>query len=239
MRRITCRTFAIRSMPAFAVLDSYDWPAQYGRSLTGVLALCVTVVACQSEPLNQQAVISNGAAPGYIALEINSPSSQGDLYWRYRITPSRGTVQRLAAGQYRGPYQSANSDCYKAIELQSPDGRFVARCFDYANGTTSEFEVMSSDRRSDVVFHWSPTQWRGISGFYWSPNSRSLAILNCSERHGRGVFDLVWSLAGHPVRYHTFYLDLIDIETRQMVEYVLRHDVVDGTGRVLGWEQPR
>src|SRR6476469_5123093 len=88
--------------------------------------LCVSTGACRQQAPTKQAVVSSSIAPGHIEVEIDSPGSEGDLYRRYRLTPSRGAVELMNADQHRSPYLSPRMDCFERTVTESPDFRFIA-----------------------------------------------------------------------------------------------------------------
>ena len=43
-----------------------------------------------------------------------------------------------------------------------------------------------------------------IDGIAWAPDSRSIAVLVQGERYGKGPFDLLSALTGHPAPYTSY-----------------------------------
>jgi hypothetical protein len=197
------------------------------------------LIACQNQPPFKQPLMSNDIASGSIKIDVISPRTAEDQYWRYRLVPSLGQVGQSEAGRQvavRGPASPFinGADCFQGADFTSPDHQFSARCFGEESRKAPQFTItaLSTGR---IIFRWAPSEWRGIDGFAWSPNSRSVALANYSEHYGKGVFDRFWAKAGHPVPYHTIYVDIIDVEHQVSAEYQIRKDVVTGSARILEW----
>jgi hypothetical protein len=195
---------------------------------------CATTCGCQNRPSGSQSVVTGDVAPGNILIEVSSPKSTSDPYWRYRVVPAQGLVQQISAGPHSDPYTATRFDCFKGVSVPSADHIFVAECSGQSFLAHAEFTV-SEVRSGHILFRWDPPGWQGVAGFLWSPNSRSVALLTYSERRGRGPMDLVWAVAGHPVPYHTFFVELIDVQRERSIKYVVRKDVYMGEGRILTW----
>jgi len=200
------------------------------------LALCcVVAIACERRAPRKQQVVSPELAPGNITLELTRHGAEKDQFWHYRITPSLGEVERTDVGEHTIPYSTPHVNCFKGTEVISYDHRFVASCFGEKSGKRPQLTIKAavSDK---TIFEWAPPRSRGIAGFIWSSNSRCLALLTYSERHGRRPLDLIWSFAGHPVPVNTFYVELIDPQTSKSVEYVVNYDMRVGYGSILSWD---
>jgi hypothetical protein len=83
---------------------------------------------------------------------------------------------------------------------------------------------------------WTPSE-RGIRGFAWSPNSRSVAILNVSSYIGKKPLELLAAFSGHPVPHDKVYLDFFDVQTGQVTEFTVRGNVVSSFTRILNWSK--
>ena len=49
--------------------------------------------------------------------------------------------------------------------------------------------------------------------------------------------ELLSALSGHPVPHDTVFLDIMDVQTRKVVEYAVRKDVVSSFTRILKWSE--
>jgi hypothetical protein len=54
---------------------------------------------------------------------------------------------------------------------------------------------------------------------------------------GKSPLELLSALSGHPVPHDTVFLDIMDVQTRKVVEYVVRKDVVSSFTRILKWSE--
>ncbi len=121
--------------------------------------------------------------------------------------------------------------CAERPEASSLDGRYLARC-----SGSADFEVVDT-KTAATLYHWKPNEWRGIRGFAWAPNSHSIAILNYSEYYGKSPLELLSGLSGHPVPHDTVFLDVIDVRTASVTEYLVRKNVVYSFTRILKWSE--
>jgi len=211
----------------------------YGQKAIFVGLLSMSL-GCEHGPPQKHPVVGSDIAPGNIIIEVTSPKTGGDKFWRYQVMPSRGQAIQVQAGrQTSGRWDTAavssgQVDCSHESVAVSPNQKFLARCFGELPGRSAQFTVTTT-AVDKVVFRWRPANWRAIDGFVWFPTSRSIALLTHSEKHGTGLVELLWAGAGHPVPHDTFYLDVVDIEEGRSYEYVIRYDVLTGSGRILNW----
>jgi len=107
----------------------------------------------------------------------------------------------------------------------------VARCMISKKG--NEQFLVVQDNTGATVSQWKRS--RGIRGFAWAPNSRSIAVLNTANHIGLSPLELLSALSGHPVPHDTVFLDIVDVQTKKVAEYVVRKDVVSSFTRILKW----
>lgn len=214
--------------------------------LLAILAAVLTlaVVACSNSPAtatDPQTVLSADVAPGAILIDILQ-GGQPEHYWQYEIKPAAGSVRQVADKIFP---DSAHEDiphtfeqpagaieaCAKTPEANSPDGLYSARC---AKLNSDEFFVNHA-HTADTLYHWEPKEQRAIRGFAWAPNSSSVAILNLSEHYGKGPLESLSAASGHPVPHDTVLLDVLDVATGKVTEYVVRRNVLSAFTRILAW----
>jgi hypothetical protein len=115
----------------------------------------------------------------------------------------------------------------------SPDGALQAYC------TTSNYsdalEIYSAGAGGGRVAEWKKE--RGIRGFAWSANSQSIAILDVTSYSGKTPLELFSALSGHPVPHDKVLLDIFELRTGHVTEYVIRDNVVSSFTRILNWSQ--
>jgi hypothetical protein len=99
---------------------------------------------------------------------------------------------------------------------------------------SDEFSVIRN-KTTETLYHWNPKDWRGVRGFVWAPNSRSVAFLNKSEYYRKSPLELLSALSGHPVPHDTVFLNVLDVGTGRVSEYVVRRNVYAAFTRILNW----
>jgi len=134
------------------------------------------------------------------------------------------------------------TNCYRSPMLMSPDGRYVAFCTDrFEKGIildhefSNELVILDARTKSE----WMRPRLNGrnkIRGICWSPDSGEVAVLSYQEEMGIGPLELLYMMAGHPVPYMTFYLDLYHIRSRSTSHIVLERGCKYGFGRILDWQ---
>ena len=181
-------------------------------------------------------------ATGIILIDVLE-SGHPEYYWQYELQPSTGLVRKTKEEKFK---DYAHEDipqgfqrptgtiegCEKDPEATSPDGKYLARC------TGSEIGLFLLNKKtSQTVYQWTPSEWRRIRGFAWSPNSHSVAILDISSYYGNGPIELLSGLLGHPVPHDTIFLDILDVGTGKVIEYMVRKDVPYSFSRILNWSE--
>lgn len=212
------------------------------------VVFALAVAACSNSPAtatNPQTVLSADVAPGVILIDILQ-GGKPEHYWQYEIRPAAGSVRQVADKTFP---DSAHEDipqvfqqpagaieaCAETPEANSPDGVYSARC---TKLNSDEFFVNNA-QTTETLHDWKPKEWRGIRGFAWAPNSRSVAILNLSEYYGKGPLESLSAAAGHPIPHDTVLLDVLDVGTGKVTEYVVRRNVVYAFTRILAWSDAK
>ncbi len=212
----------------------------------GVIFFALTLlIGCSSSRTQQpsrQAVISGNVATGAILIDVLE-SGHPEYYWQYELQPSTGLVRKIKEEKFQDyahediPHvfqqpTGAIEACAKKPETTSPDGKYLARC------TGSEVGLFVVDKKNgQTVYQWTPTEWRQIRGFAWSPNSHSVAILNISSYYGGSPIERLSGLSGHPVPHDTIFLDILDVGTGKATEYMVQKDVPYSFSRILNWSE--
>ncbi len=215
--------------------------------LTAVfLVLSVEVVGCSSSQtanITHQTMLGPDVAPGVVLIDVLE-AGRPEHYWQYRVQPTGGLVRQVKDEKFQDyahediPHafqqpSGAIETCTRTPKANSPDGSYLAYCSKF---NSDEFFVINR-KTTETLRHWKPREWRGISGFAWAPNSRSVAFLNVSEYYGKSPLELLSGLSGHPVPHDTVFLDVLDVRTGEVTEYVVRKNVVSAFTRILEWSE--
>lgn len=213
-----------------------------------LIALASSLIDCsrgqmeQSSPPARQAIMSGDVAPGVILIDILK-SGHPENYWQYEVRPTIGSVRKVKEETFRDyahediphdflPPTGAIGRCPSDTKATSLDRKFLAYCAASEGGL-----VIADTKTLGILFLWKPQEWRGISGFGWSPNSQSIAILNRSSYYGKTPLELLSGKLGHPVPHDTIFLDVLDVRTGKTTEYPVREDVTYSFARILNWSQ--
>jgi hypothetical protein len=205
-------------------------------------------------------VVVNAGAPGTILVEVAGNSSSKRRYSEFEIHPALGQVrlakEELANFDSGSPFPASESpaesfdDCRSSPEAASPDKRLLARCTVLPMPKSAEFGrpnlVVMNEGTSTTLYHWTSKtghtsagfkEERDIKGFAWAPNSRAIAVLNGSEHYRKDPLGVLAGLSGHPIPHTAVYLDIVDVQTGNVTEYLLRKDVSYSSVRILSWSK--
>jgi hypothetical protein len=213
-----------------------------------LIALASSLINCsraqmeQSPPPARRAIMSGDVAPGVILIDILK-SGHPENYWQYEVRPTTGSVRKVKEETFRDyahediPHDffrpaGAIGGCPSDTKATSFDRTFLAYCAASEGGL-----VIADTKTLGILFLWKPQEWRGISGFGWSPNSQSIAILNRSSYYGNTPLELLSGKMGHPVPHDTIFLDVLDVRTGKTTEYPVREDVPYSFARILNWSE--
>ena len=210
------------------------------------LASSAEMIGCSSSRTEQpapQTVLSADVAPGLVLIDVLE-SGKPENYWQYEVRPSSGWVRKVKQESFQDfaheniPHvfhqpAGAIETCTKKPEANSPDGKYSAHC---EKSGSDEFFVIDK-KTNEMLYHWKPTEWRGIQGFAWAPNSRSVAFLNISSYYGKSPIELLSGMSGHPVPHDTIFLNVLDVRAQKITEYQVRKDVTYSFTRILSWSE--
>ena len=241
--------------------DRYEWllespgmgailgARRYGLLLKVLsLALILQVAGCsgaRNEQISRQTALGTDVAPGVVLIDVLE-AGRPEHYWQYEVQPTAGLVREVEEENFQDyahediprDFQQpsgAIEACAKNPEAGSLDGNYLARC---ANSGADEFFVVD-EKTTETLYHWKPNKRRGIRGFAWAPNSRSVAVLNVSSYYGKTPLELLSGLSGHPVPHDTVLLDVLDVRSSTMTEYTVRRNVVSSFTRILKWPESK
>lgn len=190
-----------------------------------VVSLCSVMVSCESQP---QVKIPNEIGPRKITLEVSSNKRN----WGYVVTPSMGTV--VESSIPLPDKWPPSADCYfQGSQVDSPDGRLMAKCFDGLPGKPPQFQVVV--KATGTTTYQRAESSRDLLSFEWAPNSRPIALVTASQRRGNGPLELIWAGAGHPVPHVTIYVEIVAADGSGSWEYLVKRDVVYGRAAILNW----
>jgi hypothetical protein len=218
--------------------------------LAGSLIGLVELIGCSGsiERTEHQAKLSDDVAPGIILIDVLgigvSESGQPEHYYQYEVQPATGLVRKVKEERFQDykhediPHTfyeptGAIEDCRKDPQASSLDGEYWAYC---RRGEADQFFV-NDKKTAQTLYHGTLGDRRGIRGFGWAPNSRSVAFLNSSSRLGKTPMELFSALSGHPVPHDTVFLTILNVRTGQTTEYLIRKDVPSAFTRILNWSE--
>jgi hypothetical protein len=194
---------------------------------------------------------ANVEASGTITVDILQ-SGRPETYWHYEVQPLTGAIRQVSE-QHFSDYQhesiprqyampaGAISGCKDVPSSVSPDGIYSAACVE-EHSRSGEFSVVYRERflvrnmkQGATFVNWQPEEHRGIRGFAWSPDSRSVVVLNTDEYYGKGPLEQLSAAAGHPVPHHRILLTFFNVDNGQRTEYEVRREVINAFTRILSW----
>lgn len=214
-----------------------------GRLLLGTTLCCLPrgAIYAQSASSNS-ATAPPAAAPGVILVDLIGNGTRNDHYWQYEVRPS-GLVRLVKDEQFKPGsrltcrisfrnLQEQIQGCETTPSAPSPDGRLTARC---TGRSFHDEEISIAESGSPhEVRRWGRKD-RSIEGFAWAPDGRSVAILSQSEHYGKDPLGVLAGLSGHPIPHSSVFLDVIDIRTGRISEYLIRANVLYARSRILKW----
>jgi hypothetical protein len=210
----------------------------------------IELIGCSSstERTEHQAKLSADVAPGVILIDVLgigvSESGQPEHYYQYEVQPATGLVRKVKEERFQD-YKHRNipdtfyeatgaiEGCRKEPQESSRDREYWAYC---RRGEADQFFV-DDKKTAQSLYHGTLGDRRGIRGFGWAPNSRSVAVLNSSSRLGKTPMELLSALSGHPVPHDTVFLTILNVRTGQTTEYLIRNDVPSALTRILNWSE--
>jgi hypothetical protein len=137
-------------------------------------------------------------------------------------------------------FSDATGSSHNFPEFSSPDGRYVVLSSGDdghpSNGAAQSPIIVERASDHTEVFQASIPYRYHVGGVTWSPDSRVVALLLCSERFGFGPLDLLSAFAGHPIQYKSLGFLILSLEERRSVG-VLRFAGGYATGETaIVWE---
>ena len=208
-------------------------------------SLALNFLACTGSRHGARPLAIGGdVAPGTLLIDVLE-AGHPEHYWQYELQPATGTLRvtkELSFADYTREdmprtFQEpagAIGACAGNPNLVaiSPNGTFSARCRTASHSDQLEIDSVGVGGLRE----WKPKE-RGIRGFAWAPNSRSIAILNVSSYIGMKPLELLAAFSGHPVPHDTVFLEVLDVQTAQATEFTIRDNVVSSFTRILNWSK--
>jgi hypothetical protein len=207
------------------------------------------LVGCSGEPqftLDSKAKKEFAALRGKIGLKFRNYAGQWNLVidqgnlsqWKNLPEAPREATSAI------GPYGAENlvppeGYNYQGPYLVSPDKRFIVaslvKKIPYEHLPTTFLIV--DVRTEKTVSQLHLTNEYVIDGFAWSPDSSWIAVLKSRDRFKwwRPV-DFLSALAGHPIPYSEFQLDVVDLECNVIASARLVRDLPSASGDVVWFE---
>jgi hypothetical protein len=119
-------------------------------------------------------------------------------------------------------FSDATGSSHNFPESSSLDGRYVVLSSgDDGQQSNSAAQIPIVVERSidhTEVFQASIPYRYYVGGVTWSPDSKAVALLLCSQRFGFGPLDLLSAFAGHPIQYKSFGFLILNVEARSSVD---------------------
>jgi hypothetical protein len=186
-------------------------------------------------------------SPNAIIVDVLE-AGRPEHYWQFEVRPSTGQVRMILRQEFKDyrsrhipstfqqPAGAANRcEDLSTSGLASPDGKYIARC----TGRFAKLKELTvvDAKTSSIVFRWIPKEWRDIEGLAWSPNSQSIAVLNHAEHYGKSPLAMLEGLSGHPIPHNTEYIEIIDLNSIKLAEYLIRKNVFNSSSRILSWSK--
>ena len=213
---------------------------------TSFLAMSIAAAACsnpKTENPSYQNILNADVAPGVVLIDVLE-AGRPEHYWQYEVRPATGLVRQTKEEAFLDSIHEdiphvfeqptgAIETCTKTPEADSLDGNYSAYC---SKSNSDEFFVINK-KTGETLYQWKPKYWRGIKGFAWGPNSRSVAFLNISSYYGKSPLELLSGLSGHPVPHDAVFLNILDMHTGKVTEYTVRRNVVSSFTRILQWSE--
>jgi hypothetical protein len=223
----------------------------------GVLLLLATVNFClESWPPAKNSFDPLPSTGGVIDVRILDSGWSGYKSYLYQINVNEGRILELenksiSPQEFEIPpwralpggdtdtgrshnFSEVTGSSHNFPGFSSPDGRYVVISSgddgnqSHGAGPIPIFVELSSDHTE--VFQTSIPYRYYVGGVTWSPDSKAVALLLCSQRFGFGPLDLLSAFAGHPIQYKSFGFLIVNVEERRSVA------VMRFTGRyALGW----
>lgn len=219
------------------------------RLVGAVLSSLLVIVGCSWEPkfgLDSKAARALTPLPGKIGLKFrnydgnwNFVIEQGHLS-EWKILPDAPREATSAIGPFGAENLIAPAGYnYQGPYLLSPDRRFIVASvvtrIPYEREPTTFLVVDVQTKQPFAQLHL--TDNFVVEGFAWSPDSKWIALLR-----SRGHFKwwrptgFVSLLAGHPIRYLEFHLDIVDRECKLIATTGLVHDLRPGANDLVWLE---
>jgi len=219
-------------------------PLRLGHLLLGTTLCCLPQVAIYAQSASPNSATAPAlAASDVILIDLSGNGSRKDHCWQYEVQPSSGAVRLVKNEEYKPgsppnwPHTfqqptGAIQGCEAKPSAPSPDAHWTAWC---SGHSFNDQEILIAETGSlRTVSRWSRKD-RSIEGFAWAPDGRSVAILSQSEHYGKDPLGILAGLSGHPIPHSSVFLDVIDIRTGKISEYLIRANVLYARARILKW----
>lgn len=220
-----------------------------------IFAACVFSGNCIAQQSSVQTTAPSDSPSVLLLINANGGSTIHplDYYWHYEVRVDTGNARILReygvkAGEktlspekstliYGDPKMSnAIHGCEKNFKPQSfssPNGKLIAYCT--STNLTGPDKLFVTDASTSAAISKWMYQSRRFLAAAWAPDSQSVAILNYSEHTGVNPLELFEAVSGHPVPHDTVYLDLLDVHTGKIREFLIRKNILYVLGNIEGW----
>jgi hypothetical protein len=213
-------------------------------SIAGLLLL----TACGGNPdKSPRRFLTNPAFTGRITMVVSEPRMESFVTLTYECDLDAGTATLKDmhessdnAGIPLDPFATGHVGCYRSPKLESPNGKFAARCEGPMPGIPRDDQtdsIVVEDEQGKEIFRQGVDYTLRVIGYAWSPDSRSIAVAESSEHWGLNPLDLLGALSGHPTPIYTFYVRpyRIDGSATLGASPPVRQGSRNGFGIIVGW----
>jgi hypothetical protein len=232
---------------------SFIWavfPSRWRKGLMPIsIAGLLVLTTCGGSPdKSPRRFPTNPAFTGKITVVVSEPRTESFVTFTYECDLDAGTVTLKGmhessnnAGIPLGPFATGHVGCYRSPKLESPDGKFAARCEGPMPGVPRDHQadsIVVEGKQGKEVFRQEVDYTLRVIGYAWSPDSRSIAAAESSERWGLNPLDLLGALSGHPTPIYAFYVRPYRIDGSAALGALppVRQGSRNGFGIIVGWK---
>lgn len=183
-------------------------------------------------------LIRGNATEHFVPLLAGPGEKLDSLEYPYRLSPDRqlswmifynysypGILINLKTGELSYPFGGE--------ELLMPDwsrkGNYIAYCAQDSKQKPALSVYGIGDKKT--LFQIDLKKYP--ADIAWSPDQSRIAVLASTRIMGLWPWELLAAAAGHPYFYHTFYLEIYDLQGQRIFQKKITGNFRNGTGRLI------